>query len=228
MCYHTPWRGRHRKRLVCILWGTVCRNNSAIVSSYVYSSNIRENTNRLYATRRSTSKLMEGPWELLPTSQWRCPIEDRYINKGCSVVSELFERNPESVIAKNFRASVSAFKDLPTGQLWIFPGTPAPKDIQGKTPPAPLASSVNDSYGYHLSQQESYEVLGGSIKVTDPATLPIASTFSAALVTVQPGGTREIHWYTTSDEWTYFLERVRALDGISSSCFQSYLLLCRR
>lgn len=111
--YHAPWRGRHRKRLACVLWGTVCRNNSAIVSSYVYSSNIRENINRLYTTRRSTSKLMEGPWELLSTSQWRCLIEDRYINEGCSVVSELFERNPESVIAKNFRASVLAFKDLP-------------------------------------------------------------------------------------------------------------------
>ena len=30
------------------------------------------------------------------------------------LVSELFERNRESVIAKKFRTSVSAFKDLPT------------------------------------------------------------------------------------------------------------------
>jgi hypothetical protein len=171
---------------------------------------------------------MEGPWELLSTSQWRCPIEDRYIDKGCSIVSELFGRNPESVIAKNFRASVLTFKDLPTDQLWIFPGTPAPKDIQEQNATGPAGFlPVNDSYSYHLSQQEPYEVLGGSIKITDPATFPIASTFSAALVTVQPGGTREIHWHTTSDEWTYFLGWVRALDGISSSCFQSYLLLYR-
>jgi oxalate decarboxylase family bicupin protein len=28
---------------------------------------------------------------------------------------------------------------------------------------------------------------------------------SAALVTVQPGAMREMHWHTTSDEWNYFL-----------------------
>ncbi|OCL07133.1 Bicupin, oxalate decarboxylase/oxidase [Glonium stellatum] len=122
------------------------------------------------------------------------------------LVSELFERNPESVIAKNFRTSVSALKNLPTGQLWIFPGTPAPKDIQEQNVTGPAGFlPVIDSYSYHLSQQVPYEVPGGSIKVIDPTTFPIASTFSAALVTVQPGGMREMHWHTTSDEWTYFL-----------------------
>lgn len=48
-------------------------------------------------------------------------------------------------------------------------------------------------------------VPGGSVKIVDPTTFPIASHFSAALVTVQPGAMREIHWHTTSDEWNYFL-----------------------
>jgi oxalate decarboxylase family bicupin protein len=30
--------------------------------------------------------------------------------------------------------------------------------------------------------------------------------FSAALVTIAPGAMREIHWHTTSDEWSYFLQ----------------------
>lgn len=46
---------------------------------------------------------------------------------------------------------------------------------------------------------------GGSIKILDPATFPVASTFSVALVTVEPGAMREMHWHTTSDEWTYFI-----------------------
>jgi oxalate decarboxylase family bicupin protein len=39
----------------------------------------------------------------------------------------------------------------------------------------------------------------------DPTTFPIASTFSVALITVEPGAMRELHWHTTSDEWSYFL-----------------------
>lgn len=122
------------------------------------------------------------------------------------LVSELFERNPESVVAKNFKTSVEAFKNLPSGQLYIFNGTPAPKDIQEQNITGPAGSlPQNETYSYHFSQQEPYQVPGGSIKVIDPASFPTASHFSAALVTVEPGAMREMHWHTTSDEWTYFL-----------------------
>ncbi|KAF2193745.1 Bicupin, oxalate decarboxylase/oxidase [Zopfia rhizophila CBS 207.26] len=112
------------------------------------------------------------------------------------LVSELFERNPESVVAKNFRTS-----------LWIFPGTPAPANIEEQNVTGPAGTlPKQESYSYHLSQQEPYRVPGGTLKVIDPATFPIAKTFSAALITVEPGAMREIHWHTTSDEWTYFLQ----------------------
>lgn len=62
------------------------------------------------------------------------------------------------------------------------------------------------SQTYHWSQQDPYVVPGGSVKILDPTTFPVASQFSAALVTVQPGAMREIHWHTTSPEWNYFLQ----------------------
>ena len=49
-------------------------------------------------------------------------------------------------------------------------------------------------------------VPGGSVKIVDPTTFPIASTFSAALVTVEPGAMRELHWHLTSDEWSFFIQ----------------------
>lgn len=47
---------------------------------------------------------------------------------------------------------------------------------------------------------------GGSVKILDPTTFPVAENFAAALVTVQPGAMREIHWHTTSPEWNFFLQ----------------------
>lgn len=64
----------------------------------------------------------------------------------------------------------------------------------------------NGSYTYHWSQQKPFSMPGGSVKILDPTTFPVAKMFSAALVTVQPGAMREIHWHTTSDEWSYFLQ----------------------
>lgn len=51
---------------------------------------------------------------------------------------------------------------------------------------------------------QPYRVPGGTIKILDPETFPIASGFSAALITVEPGAMREMHWHTTSDEWVTF------------------------
>ncbi|KAJ5233066.1 hypothetical protein N7468_006022 [Penicillium chermesinum] len=123
------------------------------------------------------------------------------------LASEVFLHTPKSVLAQDLGVDVSAFKNLPDDELYIFGGTPAPKDIekQNVTTPAGVIPRTQ-SYSYHLSEQPAHEVAGGSVKIADPATFPIASNFSAAIVTVHPGGMREIHWHPTSDEWTFFIQ----------------------
>jgi len=114
---------------------------------------------------------------------------------GTSLASEMFLRNPKEVLSKNLQAPLSDFDDIPKDQLYIFNGTPAPKDLkeQNVTGSAGFASGA-DSYTYHLSKQEPYETPGGSIKIIDPINFPIAHNFSAALITIKPGAMREIHW----------------------------------
>ena len=101
---------------------------------------------------------------------------------------------------------MTAFDDIPTEELYIFNGTPAPEHIedQNVTTSAGVVPRSR-SYSYHFSQQPAHEVAGGSVKIVDPLTFPIASNFSAAVVTVHPGGMREIHWHPSSDEWTFFI-----------------------
>ena len=122
------------------------------------------------------------------------------------LATELFLRTPKSVMAKDLRTDVSAFENMPRQQLYIFPGTQAPSNLSAQNITGP-GGSIPDpvSYTYHFSQQEPYEVPGGSIKIIDPTTFPIAYNFSVALVTLQPGAMREIHWHPTSDEWVFFI-----------------------
>lgn len=125
------------------------------------------------------------------------------------LVSEMFLRTPVSVLAKNFQADPSAFKKIPDDQLYIFNGTPQPEtidDTANLTASAGSVSGTAKSQTYHWSQQKPYEVPGGSVKILDPTTFPVASNFAAALVTIQPGAMREIHWHPTSPEWNYFLQ----------------------
>lgn len=140
---------------------------------------------------------------------------------GTFLVSELFERNPKEILAKNFRTNVDAFKNLPDGELYIFPGTPAPANISEQNATGPAGSiPPENAYSYHLSQQEPYSVPGGTVKIIDPDTFLIAKNFAAALFTIEPGAMRELHWHTDSDEWTYFLSgqgRVTVFDAPESS-----------
>ncbi|WQF77516.1 Putative rmlC-like cupin domain superfamily, rmlC-like jelly roll protein [Colletotrichum destructivum] len=123
------------------------------------------------------------------------------------LASQMFLRNPLSVLSKNMKVDVSAFDNIPQDQRYIFNGTPPPKDIQEQNQTSSAGSLVGaESYTYHWSQQQPLQVPGGSVKILDPQTFPIASNFAAALVVVQPGAMREIHWHTTSDEWNYFLQ----------------------
>ncbi|KAI9735854.1 MAG: hypothetical protein M1834_001319 [Cirrosporium novae-zelandiae] len=144
-----------------------------------------------------------------------------FSEEGTFLASELIQRNPKEVIAKNLQTDVSALDDIPDGQLYIFNGTPAPHNISAQNVTGPAGYlPVSDSYSYHFSQQDPYTVDAGTVKIIDPTTFPIASKFSAALVTVKPGAMREIHWHPTSDEWNFFISgsgRVTAFDAPEAS-----------
>lgn len=126
---------------------------------------------------------------------------------GTSLASELFARNPKEVLSKNFQAPVSAFKNIPKNQLYIFNGTPAPSNIseQNITGPAGILPPKK-SYTYHFSEQEPLVVPGGEVKIIDSTTFPVSTEIAAALVTIQPGAMREIHWHLNSDEWNFFVQ----------------------
>ena len=129
-----------------------------------------------------------------------------FTEDGTFLVSEMFERNPKAVLAKDLRVDTSAFDNIPEGQLYIFEGTPYPKNISESNITGPAGSiPQSGTYSYHLSQQKPYEVPGGSVKILDPQTFPIAKNFAAALFTIKPGAMRELHWHTTSDEWNYII-----------------------
>ncbi|KAL0263220.1 hypothetical protein SLS55_002198 [Diplodia seriata] len=122
------------------------------------------------------------------------------------LVSEIFAHNPKTVLAKDLHVNTSAFDNIPDGELFIFPGTKAPTDIekQNVTGSAGVLAGAA-SYTYHFSEQPAHEVPGGSVKIVDPLTFPAAPNFSAAVVTIKPGALREVHWHPSSDEWSFFL-----------------------
>ena len=72
--------------------------------------------------------------------------------------------------------------------------------------PAGPTNQPETQYTYHLSQQTALTIPNaGSIKIIDPTTFPAAADISAAVLTINPGAMRELHWHPHSDEWNFFL-----------------------
>lgn len=135
--------------------------------------------------------------------------DGHFSEDGTALVSEMFLRNPLEVLAKDLQTDISAFDNIPTDELYIFEGTPAPTNIseQNVTGPNGADNTLATQYSYHFSQQEPMVIPGaGSLKIADPTTFPAAADFSVGLVTLEPGAMRELHWHLDSDEWTFFIQ----------------------
>jgi oxalate decarboxylase len=137
------------------------------------------------------------------------------------LITDWFARTPRDVLAKNFGVSESAFASIPIDvdhERYIFESALPPALVADGV--ASPAGAVPRWFGYKLSEQEPIELAGGRVKIVDSANFPAATTIAAALVEVEPGGMRELHWHPNTDEWQYFLSG-RGRMGVFASAGKS-------
>ncbi|KAJ3032797.1 hypothetical protein HDV00_007139 [Rhizophlyctis rosea] len=130
------------------------------------------------------------------------------------MVDDWIAHTPKEVLAKNFGLDKDAFNNVPATDPYIFPGT-APGAIRTEDIHNPKgATPVN--YTFPLSTFPKTETSKGWVKIVDSHNFPISKTIASALVFVQPGGLRELHWHPTGSEWQYYISgkaRLTAFQG---------------
>jgi oxalate decarboxylase len=88
-------------------------------------------------------------------------------------------------------------------ELYIFPAAmpgPLPSDrtVGGATVPT--------SFSHRMLAQQPIKTKSGTVRITDSGVFPASATIAAALVEIEPGGMRELHWHPNTDEWQYWIE----------------------
>ncbi|WP_442952920.1 oxalate decarboxylase family bicupin [Paenibacillus sp. Soil522] len=118
-------------------------------------------------------------------------------------ISDWFAHTPKEVLSANFGVPESAFSQIPNDQVYIFqdtvPGSQESQKVQSPYGTIPL------SFTHRLLAQPPLKTPGGSVRIVDSSHFPISKTIAAALVEVEPGGMRELHWHPNNDEWQYYL-----------------------
>ncbi len=121
------------------------------------------------------------------------------------LLSDWVSHVPKSVLAKNFGVSEDLLKDFPTKELWIFMGpTPGPLDQDRVADPQGMSTT---RFSFHMQAESTLKQLsGGTVRIVDSGNFPVAKEVAMALVEVEPGAIRELHWHPNTDEWQYYLE----------------------
>jgi oxalate decarboxylase len=122
------------------------------------------------------------------------------------LITDWFAHTPREVLAKNFGVPESAFDDLPTDvdhERYIFAGQVPP--ARARDVIVSPAGGVEQTFTHRMLAQEPIAAPGGRARITDSRNFPVSKTIAAALVQVEPGCLRELHWHPNADEWQYYL-----------------------
>jgi oxalate decarboxylase len=120
------------------------------------------------------------------------------------LLSDWFAHTPREVLAKNFGVAQQHFASIPSHERYIFQSTvPGALTLDMVKSPA---GPVPQSFSYHLLKQQSIRIPGGTVRIADSSNFPVATAIAMALVEIEPGAMREMHWHPNNDEWQYYIE----------------------
>ncbi|GMA61992.1 oxalate decarboxylase family bicupin [Alicyclobacillus fastidiosus] len=118
-------------------------------------------------------------------------------------VSDWFAHTPIEVLSANFGVPERAFSNIAPEEKYIFPAdVPGALESDIVTSPAGVVPHI---FSHQMVRQQPIQSLGGRVWIADANKFP-ATTISAALVEVEPGGMREMHWHPNADEWQYYIQ----------------------
>ncbi len=100
---------------------------------------------------------------------------------------------------------------MPTDVLYIFPRE-LPKTFEKDK--AEIGQSVEGRLQYTFkmkSMAPAKATSGGEVRIVDSRNFPVSKHIAAGLVTIKPGGMRELHWHPTSSEWRFYIAGKRRM-----------------
>ncbi|HXX56321.1 MAG TPA: cupin domain-containing protein [Candidatus Nitrosotalea sp.] len=132
--------------------------------------------------------------------------DGNFSERVTALVSDWLIHTPREILAKNFGLPQQSLQNLPTQPMVIFPSTvPGPLAEDRRQAAGSRGPSSTDFAFRTLQQSPTKSNKGGEVRIIDSKNFPVANRISAAVVTVHPGGMRELHWHPNADEWQFFI-----------------------
>ena len=121
------------------------------------------------------------------------------------LLSDAMAHLAPGVLAKNFGVGEKAFANVPKQELFIFQtDVPGGLEVDQEAAAGALGKSPQDFAFRTMEMPPTKQTKGGEVRIVDSSKFKVSTT-AMALVTVHPGGMRELHWHPNADEWQYYI-----------------------
>jgi len=109
-------------------------------------------------------------------------------------------------VSKNFGVAQDAVEKMPRKELFIFQAElPGPLAEDQRIAAGTLGPSPIDFAFRTMQHPPAKRTKSGEVRIIDSSSFKISQNIAAAVVTVRPGGMRELHWHPNADEWQFFI-----------------------
>jgi oxalate decarboxylase len=123
---------------------------------------------------------------------------------GTFSISDWIGHTPKPLLAKNFGVPESAFDGFPKKEVYFARGSLPPE--KPAAPPAGLELPQRTHKHRLLNDEPIVDNKGGRLWMVDSRKFPISKTITGAILELDAGALRELHWHPTADEWQYVLD----------------------
>ena len=122
------------------------------------------------------------------------------------LLSEFLVHTPPEIVKKNTSWDRQVFDQLPPTELYIFEA-PLPGPIEDDRRFLGTNLETENKYTFKMASMTPTQTTdGGETRIVDSSNFPVAKGIAAAMVTIKPGGIREMHWHPTVSEWQYWVK----------------------
>jgi len=130
--------------------------------------------------------------------------DGRFSEFGTFSITDWMAQTPPDVLAQDLSLPPQAIAKLPKKEVYIVQG-----EVPPDAPPPALNPNLEPSqltHKFRLGAAPLLQFAGGTEQLVSQQQFPISSTITGVLLTLKPGGLRELHWHPNADEWQFYVK----------------------
>lgn len=141
------------------------------------------------------------------TAKFLLVFNDGTFSEGATFsITDWLSHTPIAWVQQNFGWSQSEVEKLPKKQVYISRYSPQLQPLNQTQSRNPNTPKIAIPYTHNLlAEQPRAKQDGSSLRLASAKEFPASFNMAGAILRLEPGAMRQLHWHPNADEWQYVL-----------------------